>query len=302
MPLALPPLRHPVHRLGAREIDFSRAVAVMAVVNRTPDSFFDQGRTFALDSAVESALTADRDGADWVDVGGVPFAPGPPLPWQEEADRVVPVVRGIRDAGSDVVISVDTFDARVAEAALTAGADVINDTTCLSDPDLASVVAEAGAHLVVTHSLAAPRTVYPRPHYNDVTAEVIQRLWQAVTKAVDGGVPESHLFVDPGHDLNKNTEDTLRITRELSEVAAMGFPTLAAVSNKDFIGETLDLPKQDRAAGSIAAAVYCLHEGARVIRMHNVTQSVHAARMFEAMAGWRRPAYTRHNMGEINLP
>ncbi|MGO1319019.1 MAG: dihydropteroate synthase [Galactobacter sp.] len=302
MPLTLPPLRHPVHRLGAREIDFAQAVAVMAVVNRTPDSFFDQGLTFALERAVESALAADRDGADWVDVGGVPFAPGPPLPWREEANRVVPVVQGIRAAGSDVVISVDTFDAQVAEAALAAGADVINDTTCLADPDLASVVAAAGAHLVVTHSLAAPRTVYPRPHYDDVTAEVVERLWRGVAKAVDGGIPESHLFVDPGHDLNKNTQDTLRITRELAEVAAMGFPTLAAVSNKDFIGETLDLPKQERGAGSIAAAMYCLHEGARVIRMHHVPQSVQAARMFEAMAGWRQPVYTRHNMGEVNLP
>jgi dihydropteroate synthase len=302
MPLTLPPLRHSVHQLGAREIDFSRRVVVMAVVNRTPDSFFDQGRTFALDAAVDSALAAEREGAEWVDVGGVPFAPGPPLAWQEEAERVVPVVEGIRSAGSDVVVSVDTFDSRVARAALAAGADVINDTTGLADPDLAGVVADAGAHLVITHSLASPRTVYPRPTYQDVAAEVVDRLWSVVAKAVTGGVPESHLFVDPGHDLNKNTQDTLRITRDLARVTEMGFPTLAAVSNKDFIGETLDLPKEERSIGSIAAASYCLHEGARVIRMHHVAASVQAARMFEAIAGWRQPAYTLHNMGEVNLP
>jgi dihydropteroate synthase len=261
--------------LGAREIDFSTHVAVMAVVNRTPDSFFDQGRT---------------------------FAPGPPLPWREEAERVVPVVEAIRASGSDIIVSVDTFDARVAAAALDAGADVINDTTCLADPDLAPAVADAGAHLVITHSLAAPRTVYPHPHYDDVVGEVVSRLEHGIQAALDGGIPEERLIVDPGHDLNKNTVDSLRITRDFGRFASLGFPTLAAVSNKDFVGESLDLPKEERLPGSLAAAMYCLHEGARVIRMHNVAQSVQAARMFEAIAGWRAPAYLRHNMGAVNLP
>lgn len=302
MPLFLPQLTDPVRTIGARTLDFSRQVAVMAVVNRTPDSFFDQGATFALHSAVDAALAAERDGADWVDIGGVPFAPGPPLPWREEAERVVPVIRGLREAGSTVIVSVDTFDARVAAAALEAGADVINDTTGLSDPELAGVVARAEAHLVLTHSLAAPRTVYPRPHYDDVTGEVVAFLSERIERALAAGIPASRLVVDPGHDLNKNTEHSLTISREFARIAALGLPALAAVSNKDFIGESLGLPKAERLPGSLAAASYCLHEGARIIRMHDVVASVGIARMFEAMAGWRAPVYLRHNQGDINVP
>lgn len=302
MPLFLPPLTHPVRTLGGRTLDFSRQVAVMAVVNRTPDSFFDQGATFALQAAVAAVLAAEAEGADWVDIGGVPFAPGPALPWQEEAERVVPVIQGVRGAGSDVIISVDTFDSRVAEAALGAGADVINDTTGLSDPELAPLVASSKAHLVLTHSLAAPRTVYPRPQYNDVTAEVVDFLESRVTLAVAAGIPESRLVVDPGHDLNKNTTHSLTLTREFGRIASLGLPALAAVSNKDFIGESLGQPKAERLPGSLAAASFCLHEGARIIRMHDVSASVSAARMFECVAGWREPAYLLHNQGQMNVP
>lgn len=302
MPAYLPPLRHPVRRIGARTLDFSRQVAVMAVVNRTPDSFFDQGRTFALDKAVQAVLAAAADGADWVDIGGVPFAPGPELPWEAEAERVVPVIEAVRAAGSDVIVSVDTFSARVAAAAIAAGADVINDTTGLSDPELAPLVAGSDAHLVLTHSLAAPRTVYPRPSYEDVAGDVAATLRERVAASVDAGVPEERIMIDPGHDLNKNTVDSLRLTREFSRIAEIGLPALAAVSNKDFIGETLDLDKPERLPGSLAAAVACLHEGARILRMHHAQASVQAARMFEAICGWREPAYQRHNMGEVNVP
>lgn len=296
MPLSQPPLAHPVRAIGARTLDFSRQVAVMAVVNRTPDSFFDQGATYALRAAVDAVLAADAGGADWVDIGGVPFAPGPALAWQEEAERVVPVIRGVREAGSTVIISVDTFDARVARAALEAGADVINDTTGLSDPELAPLVASAGAHLVLTHSLAAPRTVYPRPQYSDVTGEVVAFLESRVTQALAAGVSEARLIVDPGHDLNKNTTHSLSITREFARIAALGFPSLAAVSNKDFIGEMLDRPQGERLAGSLAAATFCIAGGARIIRMHDVPEAVQVARMTEGILGLRPPARLRHNL------
>ncbi len=298
----LPPLRHPVRTLGEHTIDFSRRIVVMAIINRTPDSFFDAGATFALDRAVEAALAAEAHGAEWVDIGGVPFAPGPPLPWSEEAERVVPVVAGLRAAGGRSIVSVDTFDHRVADAALAAGATVVNDTTGLSDPELAPLVAERGAHLVLTHSLAAPRTVYPRPQYDDVVDEIKAFLEDRIERAVRAGVPEERLIIDPGHDLNKNTSHSLEITRRLPELAALGLPLLAAVSNKDFIGESLDLPKSERLAGSLAAATVCAEGGARILRMHQVPEAVSAARMIEAIHGWREPAYLLHNQGEINLP
>ncbi|MFF1878476.1 dihydropteroate synthase [Leifsonia sp. NPDC058230] len=295
----LPPLRIPVRTIGARTFDFSRRVAVMAVVNRTPDSFFDRGRTFALDRAVAASFEAVDAGADWVDIGGAPFAPGSPIPVDEEADRVVPVIAELR-AGSDVVISVDTFHSAVARLAIEAGATVVNDTTGLSDPDLLPVVADSEATLVITHSLAAPRTPYPRPQYTDVAAEVAAFLAERAERAIAAGIPEERIIVDPGHDLNKNTLHSLELTRRLRVVADLGYPTLAAVSNKDFIGETLDAERSDRLEGSIAAAVISIVNGARIIRMHDVAASVAATRMTEAILGLREPAHLRHNMGDVN--
>ncbi len=296
-----PVFRHPVQRFGAKVVDFRTQSLLMAIINRTPDSFYDAGRTFGLDAAVEASLAAVADGADWVDIGGQPFAPGTCLTTEEEADRVIPVIEAVRARG-DVIISADTFNPEVAELSIKAGATVINDTTGLRNPDMAAVVAGSGAHLVITHSLAAPRTVWPRPQYQDVVGEVRDFLSRRIDLALDLGVTEEQIIIDPGHDLNKNTLHSLHLTRSLSSIAALGFPVLAAVSNKDFIGESLDKPKQERVEGSLAAALICFLNGARILRMHNVPAAAAALRMTEAVLGWREPVYLRHNMGERNLP
>ena len=267
----------------------------MAIVNRTPDSFYDKGATFALDRAVEAALTAADDGADWVDIGGVPFGRGPAVSTQEEIDRVVPVVEAIA-AASDVVISVDTFSAAVAEASIAAGAAVINDTSGLWDAGMVAAIAPTQAMLVLTHSLNPPRSAPPRPQYKDVVTEVADFLRDRVARAVSGGIPLDRLIVDPGHDLNKNTLHSLEITRRLDEIVAIGLPTLAAVSNKDFVGESIDRERHARLEGSIAAAVVCIMKGARIVRMHDVPASVAAVRMTEAILGWREPAWMEHNV------
>ncbi|TFD95208.1 dihydropteroate synthase [Cryobacterium lactosi] len=290
----LPRLDVPVRRLNGRDFDFDREVAVMAVINRTPDSFYDRGATFALDTAVAAALQAVADGADWVDIGGAKFAPGPAVPVAEEIERVVPVVAALRGAG--VVISVDTFDPDVARASIDAGAHVINDTTGVHDPRMAEVVADSDATLVITHSLARPRTPYPAPQYDDVVREVAGFLQARVERALAHGVPAERLIIDPGHDLNKNTRHSLELTRRLGEITALGLPTLVAVSNKDFIGETLNRDRGSRVEGTLAAAVYCILQGARIVRVHNVSAAVDAVRMTEAILGWREPAYLRHNL------
>lgn len=268
----------------------------MAVVNRTPDSFYDRGATFALDRAVEACVRAAEDGADWVDIGGVPFGLGPVVTLDEELERVVPVVEAIARA-SDVVISVDTFNAVVAREAIAAGASVINDTSGLFDSGMAETVAATDATLVLTHSMSPPRAEPPRPEYTDVVVEVVDFLRDRVARAEAAGIPRERLVIDPGHDLNKNTWHTLELTRRLREVVALGLPTLAAVSNKDFIGETLDREQGQRLEGSLAAMVYCILEGARIVRMHDVRASVDAVRMTEAILGWRDPVYTKHNLG-----
>jgi dihydropteroate synthase len=278
-------------------IDFSRQVAVMAIINRTPDSFHDRGRTYALDKAVAAVRAAVADGADWVDIGGVPFGTdGREVSAAEEADRVIPVIRAAR-AISDVVISVDTYRTEVAQEAIAAGADVINDTSGLHDPALADLVAGTSATLVITHSLASPpRTPVLRPAYSDVVAEVAAFLTDRAKLAIDRGVPPDRIVVDPGHDLNKNTYHSLELTRRLGEIAALGYPTLVAVSNKDFIGETLDVPKDQRLEGTLASLVVCVLQGARVVRVHDVRAAVAAVRMTEAILGRRPPAYARHDL------
>jgi dihydropteroate synthase len=292
----LPPLRDPVRTIGRRRFDFDHQIVVMAIVNRTPDSFFDAGRTFSLDEAVASALDAAESGADWIDIGGVPFSSDTPeVTVAEEIDRVLPVVERVA-AASDIVLSVDTFRAEVAARSLAAGAAVINDTTGLHDPELADVVAAQGATVVITHSLAPPQQLHPPPHYDDVVTEIKAFLAERIQLAVDHGIPEDRIVIDPGHDLHKNTLHTLELTRRLAEIADLGLPMLAAVSNKDFIGEATGLSIADRMPPSIAAATICVLNGARILRMHNIAASVAAARMIEAVLGFRQPAYLHHNM------
>ena len=288
-----PDLVSAVRVIGGRTYDFSRRVAVMAIVNRTPDSFHDRGRTFALEKATEAVRAAAEAGADWIDIGGVPFAPGPEITVADELDRVMPVVAAARELA---VVSVDTFRPEVAREAIAAGAGVINDTSGLRDPAMADAVAGTGAALVITHSLAAPRTAFPRPAYGDVTAEVAAFLRRKAALAVDRGVRPEQIIIDPGHDLNKNTYHSLELTRRLDEIAAIGYPLLVAVSNKDFVGETLDATQQDRLAGTLAAMVFCILRGARIVRVHDVRAAVQAVRMTEAILGFRPPATAHHNM------
>ncbi|MGM7666158.1 dihydropteroate synthase [Microbacterium sp. A93] len=267
----------------------------MAVVNRTPDSFYDRGATFALDRAVDAALHAERLGADWVDIGGVPFGRGPHVSTAEEIDRTVPVVAAII-AASDVVVSVDTNNARVARAAIEAGASVINDTSGLGDPDMASVIGASDAHLVITHSVGPPRAEKPAAHFGDVVQEVRRFLEERVERAEAAGIRRDRIIIDPGHDLDKNTLHSLEITRRLGELTSLGLPVLAAVSNKDFIGESIGREQGHRLAGSIAAMVACIERGARIVRMHDVAATVDAVRMVENILGLRHPVRLEHNM------
>jgi dihydropteroate synthase len=268
----------------------------MGVVNRTRDSFFDQGRTFALEQAVAAGVAADRAGAGWVDIGAVPFSPdSDDVDQEEEIDRLVPVVAALARE-TTAVISVDTFRAEVARRCLAAGASVVNDTSGLRDPDIARLVADAGATLVITHSRARPREHLPRPTYGDVVREVRDFLLRRVELAVSLGVPEERIVIDPGHDLNKNTEHSLELTRRLGEIAALGLPVLAAVSNKDFVGEATGRPKNQRREASLAAATVCMLQGARIIRTHDVAGSRAAADMVEVFLGLRPPVLAEHNL------
>lgn len=292
----LPTMKSPQRTIRGRTFDFSRQTAVMAIVNRTPDSFHDRGRTFGLAAAIDAVDKAVAEGADWVDIGGVPFAPGPEVTVDEELNRVIPVIEEAIRRNPQVVISVDTHRPEVARHSIAAGAGVINDTSGLHDTAMAEVVADSDATLTIVHCLAAPRTAFPRPSYRDVTVEVAEFLRTQAGLAVRLGVPPERIIIDPGHDLNKNTYHTLELTRRLNEITAIGYPTLVAVSNKDFIGETLGLAQHQRLEGTLAAVVFCIIQGARIVRVHDVRSAVSAVRLTEAILGFRPPLAARHNL------
>ncbi|MEU3306679.1 dihydropteroate synthase [Nocardiopsis sp. NPDC006832] len=245
--------------------------AVMGVINRTPDSFYDQGATYALEAALASADHAVAAGVDVIDVGGVKAGYGAPVDEDEEIRRTVPFVRELRERHPDVVISVDTWRARVGRACAEAGADMINDTWAGADPDLARVAAEYGTGLVCSHSGGlAPRTDPHRVHYDDVVADVISGVCALAERAVSLGVRSDGVMIDPTHDFGKNTYQSLELTRRLGELAATGWPVLVAVSNKDFVGETLGVGLTDRGEGTLATLAVSALEGARVFRVHDV--------------------------------
>jgi dihydropteroate synthase len=280
---------------GRRTFDFGQQVAVMAIVNRTPDSFYDRGATFGFEAALAAAERAVAEGADWVDIGGVKAGPGPPVDEAEELDRVLPLVAAVRER-TDAVVSVDTFRATVARRALAAGADVVNDPSGLRDPAVAEAAAEAGAGLIVMHTGGPPRTRPHRAAYDDVVAEVRAFLLDRAALARRHGVPAERLVIDPGHDFHKNTFHSLELTRRLEELTGLGYPLLVACSNKDFVGETLDLPLDERLEGSLAAAVVSVLKGADLVRVHQVGPTVRAVRMTEAILGRRPPAATRRGL------
>jgi dihydropteroate synthase len=280
---------------GRRTFDFGRRAAVMAILNRTPDSFYDRGATFGFEAALAAGERALAEGADWLDVGGVKAGPGDPVTEAEELGRVVPLVEALRGR-TDAVISVDTFRAGVARRALAAGADVVNDPSGLRDPLVAEAAADAGAGLVVMHTGGPPRTRPHRPAYADVVAEVRAFLADRVALAVRHGVAAERVIVDPGHDFHKNTFHSLELTRRLGELAGLGHPLLVALSNKDFVGETLDVGLDQRLEGSLAAAAYAVAAGAGILRVHEVQATVRVVRMTEAILGRRPPAATRRGL------
>ncbi len=277
-------------RLGGRSFGVHELV-VMAVVNVTPDSFYDQGATFAASEAIAAGERAVDAGAGIVDIGGVRAGVGPAVSAAEEIARILPVVAGLRARRPDAVISIDTWRAEVGRAAVAAGADLLNDAWEGHDPGLAVVAAETGAGLVCTHAgHLAPRTDPVDPRYADVTADVLATVTGLAQRAVAVGVRTDGILIDPAHDFGKTTVQSLEITRRLGELVATGWPVLVALSNKDFVGETLDLPVGARLNGTLAATAVSAWLGARVFRAHNVAETRQVLDMVASIRGHRPPA------------
>lgn len=277
-------------RLGNRVFGPEQRV-IMAIVNRTPDSFYDKGATFAEDAALEAVDRAVVEGADIIDIGGVKAGPGDEVDAAEEIRRTVPFIAKVRALYPNVVISVDTWRAEVGRAACEAGADLLNDAWGGFDPALAEVAAEFQVGLVCTHVGGHPPRTRPRPGvaYDDVMADILRHTLGLAERAEALGVPRASILIDPAHDFGKNSRHSLEATRRLDEMTATGRPVLVSVSNKSFIGETLDVRAPDRLVGTLATTAICAWQGARVYRVHNVAQTRQVLDMVSSIQGIRPP-------------
>lgn len=264
---------------------------VMAIVNRTRDSFYDHGATWDEARARDRVRAVVAEGADLVDIGGVKAGPGEEVDPVEEIRRTAGFVAGVREEFPDLVISVDTWRAAVAREACAAGADLLNDAWGGFDPELVEVAAEHDAAIVCTHTNGAvPRTPPHRPSYADVVASAIRDTVTLAERAVAVGVDRRSVLIDPAHDFEKNTWHSLEVTRRLHEMTATGWPVLVSLSNKDFVGETLGRPVGERLVGTLAATAVSAWLGARVFRVHEVAETRQVLDMVASVKGDRAPS------------
>ena len=273
-------------RIGRRRVDLGARTYVMGILNITPDSFYDGGRFYDPAAALKRALEIEAEGADFLDVGAESTRPGSlPVSPKQQVKRLLPVLRLMRHR-LKIAISVDTTSAKVAEAALDEGAQIVNDTSAFSqDSRMADVVAKTGVPCVVMHILGKPKTMQRRPKYKDLMGEIIGWLDAAVEQGVRAGVKREQIIVDPGIGFGKRLEHNYEILRRLKELRSLGRPILIGPSRKSFIGRTLDLEPAERLEGSLSAAVVAAENGANILRVHDVKQTVRALKMADAISG-----------------
>ena len=256
---------------------------LMGILNVTPDSFSDGGRYFSVEAALSHALQLVAEGADIIDVGGESTRPGSEsISATEELARVLPVIQALR-AKSSVVLSIDTAKARVAAEALSAGANMINDVSAASDPEMFAVAKQYEATLCLMHMRGTPKNMQQNTSYQDVVREVCDYLRTRADMAMQAGVAAGKILLDPGIGFGKTSRHNLEILRRLNEFYGMGFPLLVGASRKNFIGDVLQLPAHERLYGTVATLAVAIVRGAHVVRVHDVRESVQVAAMCDAI-------------------
>ena len=292
--------------IGNRTFTWGERTYVMGILNITPDSFSEDGLLaaplsplppFPLEMGGEARVRAAgflSSGADILDIGGESTRPGSqPVEADEEMQRVLPVIRGIKNEFPEAIISIDTYKAAVADAALEAGACIVNDVWGLrGDPDLSAVAARHKAPVILMHNRSKPTSVevrerlgnaYQAAEYQDLIEDVKRDLMDSVAIARAAGIPDEHIILDPGIGFGKTVEQNLELIRRLDEVRALGFPVLLGPSRKSFIGYTLNLPPDQRVEGTAAAVAVGITRGADIIRVHDVEAMARVARMTDAL-------------------
>lgn len=256
----------------------------MGVLNVTPDSFSDGGAFLKRDAAVARALRMVAEGADIIDVGGESTRPGAAqVPCAEELARVIPVIEMLATR-TNAALSVDTTKAEVARAAIDAGAIIVNDVSALRlDPQMADVVAQTGAGVVLMHMQGEPRTMQTHPAYVDVVEDIKAELGHWASRAQEAGIAPVQIAVDPGIGFGKTREHNLTLIREIGRFGELGFAVMVGASRKAFIGSTLDLPVEDRLEGTAAVVAWVVAKGAHIVRVHDVKAMTRVVRMTEAI-------------------
>ena len=255
---------------------------IMGIINVTPDSFSDGGKYANVEAAVMRAKQMVADGADIIDIGGESSRPGAePITANEECRRVIPVVQALAEQ-FQIPISVDTYKAKVAREALSAGACVINDITALhGDPNMCQIIADAQAGVILMHMQGVPATMQKAPTYQNVVAEVHAWLTEVASQAVDRGIDSSRIMIDPGIGFGKTFDHNLEILRHLMQFRGIGYPMLVGVSRKKFIGRILDLPVHQREEGTAATVAWSIINGANVVRVHDVAKMKQVAQVID---------------------
>ncbi|HEY3674091.1 MAG TPA: dihydropteroate synthase [Acidimicrobiia bacterium] len=270
------------YRLGDEVLDLTSRTLVMGILNRTPDSFYDKGLTFELDSLLSRAEVLANQGADLLDVGGVKAGPGPEVDEAEELDRVVAPIAALHER-FDVAISCDTWRASVLDEACKAGAVVGNDISGFRDPDYLAVAARHDASVVATHIRLQPRVADPEPHYDDLVGDVTAFLLDRAARAEAAGLAPEQIALDAGLDLGKSPPQSAVLLRESDALASHGYTLLLSSSNKRFLGDLLELDIDARRAASLASVAYGVAHGCRIVRVHDVAGSVAVCRMVEEL-------------------
>jgi dihydropteroate synthase len=265
-------------------MDASQQTVLMGIINVTPDSFYDGGKRLDPDRAVADGIDLVEAGAEVLDVGGESTRPGAkPISVEEELQRVLPVIGGLR-RNVNVPISIDTYKAQVARAALGEGADVVNDISALRfDPQMAVLVAAEKVPVVLMHMQGTPRTMQAAPCYNDVLREVQEFLAARVQFAIEAGIERENIIIDPGIGFGKTLDHNLTLLRGLPALATLGQPLLVGASRKAFIGKILGLEPDERLEGSLAAAIAAVFGGAHIVRVHDVKETRKAIRVVDAI-------------------
>ena len=246
---------------------------IMGILNVTTDSFSDGGLFFDRGIAINHALEMEAAGADIIDIGGESTRPGAkPVLLKDELNRVIPVIEAVRSA-SDVCVSIDTYKADVAEKAITAGANIVNDISGLQfDESMANVVKNNNVPVVIMHIKGTPREMQKDPHYDDLMQEVVAYFQERVEFCRQRGIKKGNIILDPGIGFGKRSQDNFELLRELKQIADLGYPVLSGPSRKSFIGLTLDLPVDERVEGTAAAVTASILNGAKIVRVHDVQE------------------------------